>query len=205
MSRRRSNSVKQALDSLEPTSGINTERPVASPNKGADATVAKKRVEHVAHVPPAASSAAFGWLVKPSQSLAIIAVTCATYFALEYTRLVDKNPLAPLLFISYPLTPTVEELATGSSTRYGKGPLDLVFLVFYIVVFSFLRQSITEFVIRPFCMSLGLKSKSKITRFMEQAYAVVYFTASGSYGLVSRQASAGPSVVLMIRVACSTS
>lgn len=184
MSRKRSNSVKQALDSLEPSASY-AERPVASPKSGADAK-AKKRVENVAHVPPAASSAVFGWLVNPMGSLAMIATTVAVWAAIEYTHLFAKNPLNPVLFISYPLTPTVEELAKGeTATRYDKGPLDIVFLLFYIIVFSFLRQSITEYVIKPICMNLGLKGKSKITRFMEQAYAIVYFTASGSYGLVS--------------------
>ncbi|GEM12766.1 hypothetical protein Rt10032_c25g6783 [Rhodotorula toruloides] len=36
-------------------------------------------------------------------------------------------------------------LACDERQRYGKGPWDLAFLAFYIVVFSFLRQSVTEF------------------------------------------------------------
>lgn len=184
--RKRSNSVKEALDSLEPT--VIAERPVSSLNDKASASASKSVKRATTSAPLAPRSPLISWLVKPFRSLSIIAVAVATWAAFEYTSTTlrgPSNPLSPLLFISYPLTPNADELASSNpNPRYGKGPHDASFLLFYIVVFSFLRQSITEFLIRPFARSLGIKSESKLTRFMEQAYAIVYFSASGGYGLV---------------------
>ncbi|BGP13495.1 hypothetical protein JCM10213_000697 [Rhodosporidiobolus nylandii] len=166
--RKRSNSVKEVLDTVnEPT--------------------------HIA-APPTAKKPAWtqpqgplAWLVKPTQTLPVILAVVAAWGALErfYS---GQNPLTPLLFISYPLP---HEARDGPDQRYGKGPLDLAFLSFYIIVFSFVRQSITEYLIRPLARNLGLKSESKVVRFMEQAYAVVYFSASGAFGLyvMSKQPS----------------
>ncbi|GAA5918664.1 hypothetical protein JCM6882_004179 [Rhodosporidiobolus microsporus] len=164
MARKRSNSVKEVLTQLEPTT------PAVAPAKP------------VWQAP----SGPLAWLVKPGKTAPVILAVVAAWAALERFA-TGPNPLSPLLFISYPLP-----LEAGDHTqRYGKGPLDLAFLSFYIIVFSFARQSITEYFIRPFARSLGLKSESKVVRFMEQAYAVVYFSASGAFGLyvMSRQPS----------------
>lgn len=176
ITRKRSNSVKEVLDELEPVSA--TDSSVASASSKARRTTKASAAAHPS------SSLVTSWLVKPSQSAQIIAAVVALWAALEYTTVLGRrgNPLTPLIFISYPLTPTLAEL--GKDTHYDKGLLDLAFLGFYIVVFSFVRQSLTEYIIRPFARSLGIKSESKLVRFMEQAYAVVYFTASGSFGLV---------------------
>ncbi|GAA5846750.1 hypothetical protein JCM11251_004224, partial [Rhodosporidiobolus azoricus] len=164
MARKRSNSVKEVLTQLEPTT---TPAPPAKPQWQAP-------------------SGPLAWLVKPSKTAPVILAVVAAWAALERFA-PGANPLSPLLFISYPLAREPGDEAQ----RYGKGPLDLAFLSFYIIVFSFFRQSITEFLIRPFARSLGLKSESKVVRFMEQAYAVVYFSASGAFGLyvMSRQPS----------------
>lgn len=121
------------------------------------------------------------WLVKPKSALAVICTVLAAWQGLEHLLPEgQRNPLTPLVTISYALPP----IPGDDHVRYGKGPLDLAFLAFYIVVFSFLRQSITEYLIRPLASQLGLRTEGKITRFMEQAYAVVYFSASGAFGLV---------------------
>ena len=191
--RKRSNSVKQALDSLEPHEA---ERPVASPLKPTNGAATRPaRSVKAAPWSLGATSPLISWLVKPGQSFTIIAITVATWAVSEYgTSLsASNNPLSPLLFIQYPLQPTPSELLSSNpGLRYGKGLLDLCFLGFYIIVFSFLRQSLTEFIIKPFARSLGLKSESKLTRFMEQAYAIVYFSASGAYGVVSFISSRAP-------------
>ncbi|GAA6033082.1 hypothetical protein JCM8097_002934 [Rhodosporidiobolus ruineniae] len=166
--RKRSNSVKEVLTQLEPTTTTAPLVKSSSTNKTA------KRPAWTAPAGPLA------WLVKPVQTLQVILVVVAAWAALERFLPADTaNPLTPFLFISYPLPAEVGDV----EPKYGKGPRDLAFLSFYIIVFSFLRQSITEYLIRPFARGLGLKGESKITRFMEQAYAVVYFSASGAFGL----------------------
>lgn len=177
--RARSNSVKQAIEQMEPTREV--EGDVAARRKGP-----KRAGVKAAQSPLPASSPMFSWLVQPRQSATIIALVVALWAAFEVgplRSLVSSNPLAPLLFISYPLSQDVQD-GKDDVPRYGKGPLDLLFLAFYIVVFSFLRQSLMEYILRPFANSLGLKSESKVARFLEQSYAIVYFTASGSFGLV---------------------
>jgi acyl-CoA-dependent ceramide synthase len=127
-------------------------------------------------------------MVNPETSLQLISMVLAAWAGLEITLPSGtSNPLSPLIFISYPLKPVAGE----DEQKVGKGPKDLAFLGFYIVVFSFLRQSITEYLVRPLAKRLGLKSESKTQRFMEQAYGIIYWGGSGALGLyvMSRQDS----------------
>lgn len=66
---------------------------------------------------------------------------------------------------------------------YGKGPLDLVFVGFYTVVLSFTREFLMQRLIRPLAIKAGLRSRAKISRFMEQAYTAIYFAFFGPFGL----------------------
>lgn len=112
----------------------------------------------------------------------MIAVFLAYWGLMEVLQTKAKpNPLSPGVKISYPLP----RLPNETVTHYDKGPLDLYFLAFYVVVFSFIRQSVTEYVLRPFAKSQGIKGESKLLRFMEQGYAFLYFSVFGSLGLVS--------------------
>lgn len=122
----------------------------------------------------------FQWMIVPATSFKILVVVLTLWATLEVLP-VPTNPLSHLLFISYPLP----LLPTDDSPRYGKGRLDVAFLAFYIIVFSFLRQAVTEYLIRPFAVWSGLKTETKQVRFMEQAYAIIYNLASGGLGLVS--------------------
>ncbi|GAA5891272.1 hypothetical protein JCM6882_004640 [Rhodosporidiobolus microsporus] len=159
--RRRSNSVKEALNALEPTQ---LPAPPAKPTWSSPTGV-------------------LSWLVDPLKTGTLILSVSAAWVALEQLA-PASNPLTSLLFISHPLP---HEPADASTQRYTKGPRDFLFLAFYILVFSFLRQSITELLLRPLAGRLGLKGESKVARFMEQAYAVVYFSASGAFGLYVMQ------------------
>ncbi|KAG9317408.1 putative longevity assurance proteins LAG1/LAC1 [Chiua virens] len=69
-----------------------------------------------------------------------------------------------------------------SDPRYQKGYLDLVFLAYHIVFFSFLRQVVTINLSHPIARHFGIKSTSKLNRFGEQAYALVYFAVMGTWG-----------------------
>jgi acyl-CoA-dependent ceramide synthase len=57
--------------------------------------------------------------------------------------------------------------------------------MYYVVVWSFIRQVLTIHVLRPLAVKLGIKSRSKLDRFGEQGYASLYFTIFGSLGIVS--------------------
>jgi acyl-CoA-dependent ceramide synthase len=111
------------------------------------------------------------------------------------------NPFASLLFISHPMVGPDNSVAKclsiegcpnieGDSdiVRYRKGWLDLVFVAYYIVVWSFVRQSITIYICRPIARHFGIKKEAKLDRFGEQGYAFLYFLFFGAWGLVSPHA-----------------
>jgi acyl-CoA-dependent ceramide synthase len=61
-------------------------------------------------------------------------------------------------------------------------PQDLVFLLHHIITFSFLRQSITLYILRPWALRLGINKQAKIARFMEQSYSALYYGTAGATG-----------------------
>ncbi|QRV73179.1 TLC domain protein [Ceratobasidium sp. AG-Ba] len=123
------------------------------------------------------------WMREPASSFKLLMIPIVLYanFELVIRYVLErpyKNPFAPLLFISYYLPDS-----DPSDPRFDKGWLDLVFLAYYVIFFSFLRQSITIHVLIPLAKVLGIKKESKFDRFAEQGYAVLYFGFFGSLGL----------------------
>jgi very-long-chain ceramide synthase len=92
---------------------------------------------------------------------------------------IHENPFKPMLFISYPLPQSPPE-----DPRYAKGWLDLLFIAYYVIVFSFVRQFTILGVLRPLASYLGIKKERKIERFGEQGYAILYWGSMGLWGLV---------------------
>lgn len=91
------------------------------------------------------------------------------------------NILAPLVQISYPLPLSEDDQGLQ---RYGKGPKDLLFLAYYVIVFSFIRQVALQYVITPVARSCGIPTGRKLERFNEQGYAFLYWSTSSVIGLV---------------------
>lgn len=69
--------------------------------------------------------------------------------------------------------------------RYQKTYWDLGFLAYHVVFFSFVRQSLLFYLSRPLAKYFGLKRESKVDRFGEQTYALLYFLTMGLWGFVS--------------------
>ena len=90
------------------------------------------------------------------------------------------SPFAPFLFISYP-TPSPTDDSTDP--RYRKGWLDLLFLAYYVVFFSFLRQLVLFKLCYPIARRYGIRKGDKLARFGEQGYAILYFLFFGAWGL----------------------
>ena len=67
--------------------------------------------------------------------------------------------------------------------RYQKGVWDMTFIAYYIIVFSFIRQSITLWIFKPFARWWGISNETKQIRLMEQGYAIVYWGSFGLFGL----------------------
>ncbi|CEL63838.1 hypothetical protein RSOLAG1IB_05602 [Rhizoctonia solani AG-1 IB] len=123
------------------------------------------------------------WMREPASSFKLLLIPLVLYgnFELVTRYILEQpysNPFAPLLFISHRLADS-----EPSDPRYSKGWLDLAFLAYYVIFFSFVRQSVTIHIIRPLAMKLGVHKEAKLDRFAEQGYAVLYFGIFGSLGL----------------------
>ncbi|KAA6408427.1 MAG: hypothetical protein FRX48_07509 [Lasallia pustulata] len=71
----------------------------------------------------------------------------------------------------------------GAPTHYAKGPRDLAFVAFYVVVLSFSREFLMQRVVRPLARRCGIRGRAKQARFMEQVYTAGYFAVFGPYGV----------------------
>ncbi|KAI1795203.1 TLC domain-containing protein [Ganoderma leucocontextum] len=122
------------------------------------------------------------WVVVPTSSLKVLlffVVLWANWELLSpYIAKDVPNPFTPLLFISYRIPSTPDD-----DPRYRKGYLDLVFLAYYIMFWSFVRQSITIYLCRPIARWFGIKKEAKLDRFGEQGYAMIYFAFTATWGL----------------------
>ncbi|KAF8138416.1 TLC domain-containing protein [Boletus edulis] len=121
------------------------------------------------------------WVVNPASSFKLLLVPLVFYINWEvlapFVAQGLQNPFRPFFFISYPISSSPD-----SDPRYRKGYLDLVFLAYHIVLFSFVRQIITINICHPIARYFGLKSRAKRDRFGEQGYAFVYFAVMGAWG-----------------------
>ncbi|WWC93633.1 hypothetical protein V866_000468 [Kwoniella sp. B9012] len=118
------------------------------------------------------------WMLVPSSALILALIPVILY--INHNMLVQygllkpntSNPFRHLLFIS-------GEQPDG---RYTKSIYDFAFLGYYVVFWSFVRQFVTIHILRPMAIALGIKG-GKIMRFLEQGYAVFYFSILGTLGI----------------------
>jgi very-long-chain ceramide synthase len=89
------------------------------------------------------------------------------------------NPFRPLIFISHEAPES-----TPDSPKYNKGPLDFLFVAYYVIFFSFVRQVITVNVFHRVGRYFGLRKPAKLDRVGEQGYAIIYFGIMGAWGVV---------------------
>ncbi|KAI4204561.1 MAG: hypothetical protein LQ350_001111 [Teloschistes chrysophthalmus] len=101
----------------------------------------------------------------------------------------STNPLSSAIFLSYPLDPSDPLIPAAvradpkAPLHYGKGPKDIAFVAFYIVVLSFTREFIMQRVLRPIARWCKMNTRSKQNRFLEQTYTGIYFGIFSPYGL----------------------
>ncbi|KZV72108.1 longevity assurance proteins LAG1/LAC1 [Peniophora sp. CONT] len=128
----------------------------------------------------------FRWIVNPSSSFGLLLIPIVLHLNWLYlvpllTGTHTPSPFAPLLFISYPTpSPTGDDV---NDPRYRKGWLDLAFVAYYIVVWSFIRQSITIHVCHPLANRYGIRKPGKVSRFGEQGYSLLYWGFFGAWGI----------------------
>ncbi|KAF9008986.1 TLC domain-containing protein [Cyathus striatus] len=143
----------------------------ASPASPATATLANGRP-----VPPWLL-----WAVEPASSIKLLIIPIVGYFNWQilspYVSPGAPNPFAHVFLLSGHVS-----ASAPNDSRYAKSYYDLLFLAYYIIFFSLVRQSLYIYVSRPLAKYFGLKRSAKIERFGEQFYALVYFMIFGAWG-----------------------
>ncbi|KAH9938181.1 TLC domain-containing protein [Fomitopsis serialis] len=124
----------------------------------------------------------FRWVVVPWSSFKILLLVVVLHLNWEvltpYVAPGVPNPFTPLLLISHYI-PT----SSPDDPRYAKGFLDLAFVAYYIVFWSWVRQVVTLHICRSIAQWFGIKKQAKLARFGEQGYAMAYFAVMGSWGI----------------------
>lgn len=92
-----------------------------------------------------------------------------------YTGFSEDSWLHPFICLSYKVP--------GSHSMYGKGKKDFAFVAYYMLFFTFFREFCMEVILRPLALKAGIVKKSKVHRFMEQTYSMIYYSMSGPFGL----------------------
>jgi acyl-CoA-dependent ceramide synthase len=109
-------------------------------------------------------------------------LVCGIITSLYLVNPRPSNPLHSALFLSYPLPPSADAEA-DAPIQYGKGPKDFAFVAFYTIFLSFTREFIMQRILRPFAIKVGMQTRGRQARFMEQAYTAIYFAILGPFGL----------------------
>ena len=76
----------------------------------------------------------------------------------------------------------IEESKSGFQ-EYDKGRRDLLFVLFYTALFSFIREFLIQRVLPHVAHYYGITKKGKVARFMEQTYTALYCSISSPFGL----------------------
>lgn len=89
-----------------------------------------------------------------------------------------ENPFAIFMLPGYVRT------SSPSDPLYRKSWWDIPFIAYYIIIFSFFRESLALKVSRPLAKYFGIRNVTKTDRFAEQTYALIYWSIFGAWGYV---------------------
>ncbi|KAF8913991.1 TLC domain-containing protein [Gymnopilus junonius] len=121
------------------------------------------------------------WAVEPVASFKLLLLPIVLHLNWElvapYVNPGIENPFSGLFLLKGRVPGSPPE-----DPRYQKSWWDLAFLAYYVVFFSFVRESLALRVSRPAAKYFGLKRETKVDRFGEQTYALFYFAAFGTWG-----------------------
>ncbi|KAF5363341.1 hypothetical protein D9756_000463 [Leucocoprinus leucothites] len=138
-----------------------------------------QRAHSPSHQPPVAPY--LRWAVQPASAVKLLLIPLVLYANWEvlapWVSPGLPNPFANIFLITGRVPGS-----SDADPRYQKSWWDLVFITYYVIFWSFVRQSLASRVATPIARYFGLKKPAKIDRFAEQFYAVVYFGAFGAWG-----------------------
>lgn len=193
--RPRTSSVGEAIDDYntytDKAAADASQSPSASKQNVAG-SISEKKVHNEDHPPSAGlwnDIKTFRWMTQPASSAKMAGLIILGYVNWRIFTPNVPNPFEPFLFISHQI-PVDQVLASDPSLglrndviRYQKGYKDILFLMFYIIVFSFIRQFTTIYFFKPFAAWWGITNDRKRERFMEQGYAFLYWGSAGALGV----------------------
>ncbi|WRT68271.1 uncharacterized protein IL334_005247 [Kwoniella shivajii] len=191
LNRTRSSSVTNALKQIplnqQQEQNYNTiQESEVKPLSGKSRPLNRKKPRHENDLPDNYISRGFKndlktgrWMLIPSSSLIIFSIPIILYFnhnLLVQYGLLKPNTTNPFKYLLFP-----QGKVPGGG--YTKSWYDFVFVANYVVFWSFVRQFVTIHILRPMAIALGIKG-GKIMRFLEQGYAVFYFSILGTLGII---------------------
>ncbi|KZT38835.1 longevity assurance proteins LAG1/LAC1 [Sistotremastrum suecicum HHB10207 ss-3] len=118
------------------------------------------------------------WMRVPSSSFTLLTIPFVLYFNWHFLASGHPNPFEPFIFITHKIPGT-----SPNNPLYQKGYNDILFVLYYIIFWSFVRQVLVLHVFQPFGRWWGIRQQNKLDRVGEQGYALVYFGLSGAWGL----------------------
>lgn len=89
-----------------------------------------------------------------------------------------ENPFSIFMLPGY--VPT----SSPSDPLYRKTWWDIPFIAYYIIIFSFFRETLANKVSRPLAKYFGIRNATKTDRFAEQTYGLIYWSIFGAWGYV---------------------
>jgi acyl-CoA-dependent ceramide synthase len=75
------------------------------------------------------------------------------------------------------------------TNMYGCGTDDLPFVALWTVIFTGMRVVVMEYLLDPLARLGGIRTRKGLNRFKEQAWLIVYYTASWLLGMVCKNSS----------------
>ncbi|KAF7316164.1 Longevity assurance proteins LAG1/LAC1 [Mycena indigotica] len=113
------------------------------------------------------------WAVEPVQAAKLLVAPLLGSAVWSLASPTRPNPFSAFYTISNRV----------DGTRYAKSWLDLVFVAYYVVFFSWFRQIVVVSIGRRAALYLGVRKRGKVVRFGEQTYAFVYYSIASAWGL----------------------
>lgn len=123
------------------------------------------------------------WVVDPFAAFKLLLFPIVLWANWElvapYANPGVPNPFSQFFLLSHRVPESAPE-----DPRYAKGWSDLVFIAYYIVFWSCIRQTLATKISHPLAKWFGLRRESKLDRFAEQLNALIYYSVFGYWGFV---------------------
>ncbi|KAM6495801.1 TLC domain containing protein [Amanita muscaria] len=122
------------------------------------------------------------WAIDPSAAFKLLLVPVVMYVNWELLTPAVVSPALPNPFAPFFLLSGRIPTTSNEEPRYAKSYYDVLFIIYYVIFWSMIRQWLTLKLSRPLARYFRIRKEAKINRFGEQAYAFLYFLAFSAWG-----------------------